>query len=309
MPNKNPVFVLLKVLLLMILFQLLLSVASIAGWLLEGNIRGLAEIRNFLLEFPNHRYLAWTGLFLLLIGMPLAGWITKIATRDRPRRFFFLEESWLRFFYGSIWGIIAATALPLGYVLLGFGRITAWPGRLLIQELTASLLGYAMLMLYVGFYEEILYRGLLCCEWSRRAGNWAAGITLSGLFFGLIHISNIEGNTGDKIRIVISGILFSWLLAAVMLRYHSIKAAMGLHAGWNFGLGCLMGCTVSGLHLPFTPFQTEIHGPVWLSGGEFGLETSLVINGVLVIIVPLIWRKIRFDERMPDPDNSAPLNE
>lgn len=293
LPKKNPVFVLLKVILFMVLFQILLGVASISGYLLEGDIARLAETRNALMEFPDHRYLAWTGLFLLLIGMPVAGWLGRLATRDRPPQYFFLGESWMPFFRGATAGLAAAVILPLAFVLLGYGQIIAWPGRLLLQELTASILGYAMLMLFVGFYEELLYRGILACEWSRRAGSWGLGITLSGLLFGFIHVSNIDSTAGDRIRIIVSGVLFSWLLAAIMLRFRSIKAAMGVHAGWNFGLGCLMGCTVSGLHLRFTPFQTEITGPIWLSGGRFGIETSVIVNGMLVIIVPLIWRGIR----------------
>jgi len=289
LPAKNPAIVLIKIIALLIVFQLLLGVSTVIGYIVEGDIDLLTQNQGGAFEYPNHRILAWTGLMLLLIGLPAAGLISRFAMRYRPEKFFFLENSWVKFGFGVAGGIILSVFAISLVGVLGHSKIIAGPGRLIPQEIWASVLGYGLLMILVGFYEEILYRGLLTCEWSHRFGSWFWGITLSGLLFGLMHTLNVQGTISDKIKIIVSGLLFSWLLAAIMLRYKSLKAAIGVHAGWNYGLGCLMGCVVSGKRFNMTLFQTDISGPDWLTGGVFGLETSLLVNLILLVLISFFW--------------------
>ncbi|MCD4655715.1 CPBP family intramembrane metalloprotease [bacterium] len=296
LPQKSPFTVIIKVIALLFVFQFLMGLTTVIGYIIEGDFELLAENKTGAFEFPNHRILAWSGLTLLLVGLPVAGLIGRYAMRSRPAKFFFMETSWIKFGWGAAGGILLSTSVISIVALMGHAELVGMPGRLIPQEIWASILGYGLLMIFVGLYEELLYRGFLACEWSHRAGSWAVGITFSGLLFGMMHMFNVQGTVNEKVRIVVSGLLFSWFLAAIMLRFKSIKAAIGVHAGWNFGLGCLMGCVVSGQRFNMTPFQTDIYGPEWLTGGVFGLETSLLLNVILLLLTWLIWRGIDFEE-------------
>ncbi|MBN1296451.1 CPBP family intramembrane metalloprotease [bacterium] len=284
------------------LFQFVLAATLSIGYVLEGNASEMG--RRQVLQFPNHRYLAWTGLCTLVITMPFAGWIGTLAIRNHPLVKRMLKEGWTPIIVGFAGGLLLAVFSVCLVILLGYGRIEAGPLRLAPPELAASILGYGLVMLVVGYYEELLFRGLLMIESIRRLRNREAGITLTGLLFGLMHTVNIDGTPMEHVRIVVSGILFSWLLAVVMLRFRSLRAAMGLHAGWNYGLAGLMGCVVSGHPANFTIFRTNVSGPAWVSGDSFGLETSLLVQFIVLLITVLLWRKTDFLLATGDNDES-----
>lgn len=298
--GRNTLIVLLIALGGLILFQLLLGSAVLAGYLVEGRTHFLLQDgRSGPLDFPNHKILAWTGLYLLLIGLPLAGLISRLMTRKRPAEFYFLEESWIKLVPGFGAGMAFAVTVIAGLILSGHGRITACPDRLAAQELVASILGFGMLMLLVAIGEEIVFRGVLTREWACRWNGWMPAATISGILFGMLHTLNIQASWIEKYRIVASGLLFSLLLTLIMLSSRSLKAAIGFHAGWNFGLGFVSGVSVSGQSLNPALFKIELAGPEWIIGDRFGLETSGILNGILAAAVLLIWIGLLVSKRLP----------
>ncbi len=200
---------------------------------------------------------------------------------------------------GFAFGTAIATALVTGLVLTGHANLIALPGRLKPQELVASILGFGMIMILVGLYEETVFRGLLQCEWAFKRKSWISAISASGLLFGWMHTIQIQADNQEKLRILFSGFVFSWFLSVTMLYFKSLKAAIGVHAGWNYGLGGLMGCTVSGNNLNLTIFSTEMYGPVWLTGDNFGLETSAFVNILLTLLTVIAWSRLRPADRRP----------
>ena len=84
-------------------------------------------------------------------------------------------------------------------------------------------------------------------------------------------------------------------LAAVLLglcwrRTGSLALPIGVHLGWNWTQGSLLGFGVSGTTSQgwLTPlFHAR---PVWLSGGTFGLEASLPCALVCGAAILLLWR-------------------
>ena len=304
--RKNPFIILLKGIGFTLLFQVILGISLVIGDIIEGNMDNLVHGVGGL-NFTNHRVIAWMGLTMLLAGFPISQIIGKLAFRGRPNSFYFMESSWKNCLYGAVLGTLFPMAVVSTAFLGGHAKFIAGPERLIPQEIIASLLGYGLLMLFVGYYEEIISRGILCCEWAHTWGSWVLAITLSGLLFGIMHTTNIDATLGEKIRIILSGTLFSWLLAAVMLRFKSLKAAIGLHAGWNYGLGCIMGCSVSGQELNLSMFRTEFYGPDWITGGAFGIETSMPVNIILVVLIYLFVREINFSELRAEPKES-PVN-
>src|SRR3546814_6374331 len=64
------------------------------------------------------------------------------------------------------------------------------------------------------------------------------------------------------------------LMVLAFFRRGSIWLPVGLHMGWNFVQGTVLGFHVSGIEAE-TVFQLQLQGSEWLSGGNFGLEGSL----------------------------------
>ena len=95
------------------------------------------------------------------------------------------------------------------------------------------------------------------------------------------------------------------LLGAAYLVTRRLWLAVGIHAAWNFTQGWVFSVPVSGGEAPLGLLITRRIGPDWLTGGDFGLEASVVGMVVatgagvalLVVaarhraIVPPLWRR------------------
>ena len=71
--------------------------------------------------------------------------------------------------------------------------------------------------------------------------------------------------------------------AVEMLRYH---------AGWNFAQGGIFGVSVSGTGATGI-LQSTLTGPVWLSGGEFGAEASVVAIAICGTLGIALFFRVR----------------
>lgn len=150
------------------------------------------------------------------------------------------------------------------------------------------------------YVEEILFRGIIYRLLERATGTWLA-LVGSALIFGLMHMGNPGATVSSSIAIALeAGIL----LGAVFVFSRRLWAPIGLHLGWNLAVGGLYGLAVSGTSSSGV-LQSELQGPAWLSGGQFGIEASLVavvlstaLAGALLfhasrrrLIIAPAWRK------------------
>ena len=76
----------------------------------------------------------------------------------------------------------------------------------------------------------------------------------------------------------------------------NIWAPFAMHAIWNFLQSTVLGFAVSGMET-YRVLQLEISGPEWLTGGDFGIEGSLL--SVLFILAAIIYF-------WPSASNEAP---
>ena len=59
-----------------------------------------------------------------------------------------------------------------------------------------------------------------------------------------------------------------------------------LHFGWNAAQGPLFGLPVSGMKMDgFIQLHAAEAAPAWLTGGDFGLEASLVVTVLEVAMI------------------------
>lgn len=132
-----------------------------------------------------------------------------------------------------------------------------------------------------GIIEEILFRGIAFRLLEDTFGTWAA-IGVSGLCFGLIHLSNPHATWQGAIGIALeAGLLFAALYAFT----RSLWLVMGLHFAWNVVQGPLLGIVVSGSSAQGAGLlKSTMVGPEWISGGSFGIEASLLTIVLLTAV-------------------------
>lgn len=213
--------------------------------------------------------------FLLLEGRPL----TSIGLR-----------------FGRRWGIHCLAGMAGGFLLMvsvamvirgldGFHWVLAIDGGF------ASVGSGAWLLLAVALREELLFRGYAFQRLVDATGRWFA-LGLGSLYFAQAHWNN-PGMTGAirywaSLNIGLAGVL----LGLCYLRTRSLALPIGLHLGWNWTQGSLLGFGISGIRLGRSLEPVFHDRPLWLTGGSFGLEASLpcAILCSLAIAGLVLWK-------------------
>ncbi|MGE0404935.1 MAG: lysostaphin resistance A-like protein [Candidatus Korobacteraceae bacterium] len=148
----------------------------------------------------------------------------------------------------------------------------------------AALLGVLFVLSTAALLEELMFRGYPFQRLVEALGAAPAILVLSALF-GYVHIRNPHASTIGILNTVLVGIL----LAVAYLRTRALWLPWGIHLAWNATLGVVFGLRVSGLDLSVLVKGTT-QGPEWLTGGDYGLEAS-VLGSVVILLgfLPVLW--------------------
>lgn len=106
-----------------------------------------------------------------------------------------------------------------------------------------------------------------------------------GVIFALMHLLNPSFNIFSMMNTLLIAIVFSvltWISGDLWI-------AIGYHAIWNFILGNIFGVPVSGNIQAGTLLTSSPSSFDLISGGEYGLEASLVFTIVLFIQIAFIY--------------------
>ncbi|MBS1767323.1 MAG: CPBP family intramembrane metalloprotease [Acidobacteria bacterium] len=149
-----------------------------------------------------------------------------------------------------------------------------------------------LLFVIVGFNEETLFRGYLFQRLVDGLGEWPAQL-LMACFFGLAHWGNPGMKGATLFWATLNIALAAILLGLCYLKTKSLALPIGVHIGWNFTQGNLLGFGVSGTTDAKGLLQPVFHAkPEWLTGGAFGLEASLpcvIICGAAIVAL-VVWK-------------------
>ena len=154
---------------------------------------------------------------------------------------------------------------------------------------TADLLQGAWLYIAVACVEEILFRGYPVQRAARGLGFPLAQLAFA-VFFALGHWGNPGMAGATKAWATLNIALAAILLGFCYFRTRSLALPIGVHLGWNWTQGSLLGFGVSGTTNEgwWTPV---FHGrPEWFTGGAFGLEASFVCTLVCGAAILGLWR-------------------
>lgn len=181
-------------------------------------------------------------------------------------------------------GLLIGAALMFFPVLLLtiFGYIH-WQVNALTYSTILS--GFSIFLL-VAFAEELLFRGFMFQRLIQAFGKWPAQLIVAALFL-LTHVNN-PGMTGTvKLLASVNIFIASIMFGIAFIKTKSLAMPMGLHFMANFMQGTILGFGVSGNKDPSLLNPTINNLPLWVSGGEFGIEAS--IGGLFFVILITIF--------------------
>lgn len=148
-------------------------------------------------------------------------------------------------------------------------------------------------ILLVSFTEEMMYRGYIFSNLRESLPAWQA-LTLSAVIFSLAHISN----PGQSVIAIINIFLGGLIMGLTYMHNRSIWHPFLFHAGWNLFQGPVMGFNVSGVEIP-SLLKLEAPGAAWLTGGEFGLEGSILLGFFLLLWFVFLLRQTGEIRKIP----------
>jgi len=126
--------------------------------------------------------------------------------------------------------------------------------------------------------EELLFRGYAFQLLIRSLGPFAT-ILPTSLLFGLMHSTN----PGVSILGIINTVAFGILFGYAVWRTGALWLSIGLHFGWNVALP-LLGSNLSGFTMGVTGYTLQWNVGVFWSGGDYGVEGSLLTTVVVVAL-------------------------
>ena len=131
------------------------------------------------------------------------------------------------------------------------------------------------------------------------------GLLVSSTIFAVLHFANpgaLSDGVTTAIVISLSIAAAGLLLGALFLRAGDLWLTTGLHYGWNWAQGVLLGLPVSGMKVPSVAHGELLHRSL-LTGSAFGPESSLIallVVGAAALV--LAANVLRTNRRVPGRD-------
>jgi uncharacterized protein len=224
-------------------------------------------------------------LFLLAVGFSLLNTIARqhdslggvLGLPERPTA----RTEWLQG-VAIGWGMAILAVLPLA--LTGSLYVTLWTAPrafwLLIINLGAVAAGTLA--------EEVVFRGYPFRRLIEAIGPVGATVTMS-LLFAVAHAINTDSTWTSVLLTMLAGVL----LSIAWLRTHGLWLPWGIHFAWNASLGLIFGLPVRGDIGSATIVLSNAHGPLWLTGGDYGPEAAIFTGLVLIAGIVVLVRITR----------------
>jgi len=268
-------------------FALLFMATGAAFTLLARTVPGLGALAQ--------RGGAWTGAVLVAAVSSVCLLLERRHPLDFGLRF---DLRWaVEFLLGTVGGVALLVAVSL--VVRATGAFH-WERNPAVDLRQLAL--WAGFYLGVAFSEEILVRGYAFQRLAAGAlGVWGTQ-ALFAMIFAVGHWGNPNNVGAYRIWATLNIALAALLLGLAMLRTRSLALPIGIHLGWNWTQGTLLGFNVSGIDSPgwWRPVLDPAR-PAWLHGGRFGLEATLACALLCTLAIVLLAKWRGRDARMEVP--------
>jgi hypothetical protein len=126
-------------------------------------------------------------------------------------------------------------------------------------------------MALIAFSEELVFRGYILDNLMESFSNKWVALIISSVLFAAFHFTGPGIHTLAFLNLFLAGLL----LGVNFLYTRNLWFSFFFHLSWNFFQGPILGFRVSGLVFP-SLLQTETKGDLFITGGDFGLEGSIL---------------------------------
>jgi len=189
------------------------------------------------------------------------------------------------FWQGCLVGLVEVSAL-VG-LIAAFGGYSFGDVALHGQELLRWGILWAVSFVFVGLFEEFLFRGYTQYTLADGIGFWPAAVVLS-CSFGAVHLGNPGEGWVGAAGVVAIGLIFAFALR----RTGNLWLCVGWHASFDFGETFLYSVPNSGIVFQGHLSNASLHGAKWLTGGTVGPEGSIfsfLTMGILAVAIHLLF--------------------
>lgn len=201
------------------------------------------------------------GLKLSALGLNKTGWARELGA-------------------GFLAGAAMISLVCLVIYLLGGARLELSLG----VDFNIWLLAYLLMFIFVGFGEEIAFRGYAMGTLRQTENPWLI-VLLPAVLFGVAHSTNANFSLLSCVNIILAGIFIGLLY----WKSGKLWLSIGFHIAWNYFQGCVYGFEVSGIETK-SLLVSSVSSPGLLNGGAFGPEGSIPATVVLLAgIAALLW--------------------
>jgi membrane protease YdiL (CAAX protease family) len=256
-----------------LLFLAVFLASQLAYYPMSKGLQSIGAGKAWLLPLP--------VVFLLLV----TGICTRLRREPLSSAGLNLNAKWLHeALVGIAFGAVLMLAVAALIYLAGGVRFELDPKR-----------GIAALAYGVWFFtwgavlEELLFRGFVFQRLVNGIGAPIALLVMAALF-AIAHLDNPGMQGSTLVWATIDTGLGAILLGLAYLRTASLALPIGIHFGWNWVQGSLLGFDVSGFTQSGWLAPHLLAGPQWLNGGAFGPEASVFSVVVDVTAILLFWR-------------------
>jgi membrane protease YdiL (CAAX protease family) len=139
------------------------------------------------------------------------------------------------------------------------------------------------LMVFIAFSEELVFRGYILGNLMESFGNKWVALVISAVLFAAFHFTNPGVHTLAFINLFLAGLL----LGINYIYTKNLWFSFLFHLSWNFFQGPILGFHVSGLTFP-SLLVAETKGDLLITGGDFGLEGSILVTAMAAISLCLL---------------------
>lgn len=148
--------------------------------------------------------------------------------------FIFIKRNKLNEKYGLCKPCIPARKVLFYAPMLILLSVNLWHGVSLNLSVTETVL-YILTMLFVGFLEEVIFRGLLFSAMAKNG--LKSAVIVSSITFGMGHIINLFNSSGAEIYENILQIIYAcaagFMLIMLFIRTKSLVWCIGFHGVFN----------------------------------------------------------------------------
>jgi len=224
-------------------------------------------------------------VFLLLIGYSAMGFwmdgqVHPVREQGLPLRPGFFNEAGLGLAIG--WAVALVCVLPLA--VFGGIAISISTAAISWGWFVADAAYFALLALA----EEVAFRGYAFQRFSNALGPTGAALGFAAIYAILQALLPGANHASFAVSFVLA-----LVLSACYLRTRALWVSWGLNFGWKASRALLFGLTVNGVACHSPVIAGDPMGPLWLSGGAFGLDASWLSFFVLLAWLPVVFRLTR----------------